>query len=184
MERAVVLNRVPRDKLPRVLAHVLDALAASSARSDDVFSADEKKQLCEMLALASPADVDALVALVSRAFVDAAHFGAVNRDALRARDGVGEDSLALLEKAWRKKGRAVAQQIAARHPLDAAELAKAPVLAETNWRLHVELGQSSTEKLDLELSHDELLALFQQLNAIQAELDRRSSDSATRASAA
>lgn len=95
-----------------------------------------------MLALPALAEVDALVALVTRALVDAAHFGAVDRDALLLRDGVDADALAVLEKAWRKKGRAVAQQIAARHPLDAAALAQTPVLADTNWRLHVELGQS------------------------------------------
>lgn len=147
MESAVddavgVLNRVPRDKLPRLLAHVLDALAAASSAHADVFSPDEKAQLCEMLALASPTDVDALVALVTRVFVDAAHFGVVDSDALRKRSCVSADALALVERAWRKKGRAVASEIAAKHPLDPAVVAAMPVLTETNWRLHVELGQS------------------------------------------
>lgn len=121
------------------------ALVRTCHQDTDVFSPDEKQQLCEMLALASLNDVDAIVALVTHVFVDAAHFGKVNRDhALLRHSSVSPDVLALVEKAWRKKSKAVAPQIAAKHALDASS---APVLIESNWRLHVEMAQSKLRGL-------------------------------------
>lgn len=174
-----------------------------------MFSAEEKQQLCEMLAF-SAAQVDEMVRLVQRVFIDAAHFEQVDRHALLHRHGVDADVITIVEKAWRKKGKPAAQQIAAKFPLDTsadgASGSSIPVLTETNWRLHLELGQSKIrgttdptaifqmvlrdsgilaeqdEKLDVEMSHDELRAFFWQLNAIQAQVDSKSTS--TQANAA
>ncbi|RLN92514.1 hypothetical protein BBJ28_00011333 [Nothophytophthora sp. Chile5] len=107
--------------------------------------------------------------------------------------GVTDKVAHIVEKTWRKKGRSVAAQVAAAHPTETPPL----VLQHTDWRLHLEMGHSKlagqsqptaifqmemadtsssmnevrTEKLDVELSHAELHALFLQLNAIQTELD-------------
>lgn len=186
-------------------SHVLLAL---HVQDGEVFSAEEKQQLCEMLVL-SAAQVDEMVQFAQRVYVDAAHFGKVDSHALQHRHGVDADVVAIVEKAWRKKGKGVAQQLTAKYPLDSTARS-IPVLRETNWCLHLELGQSKLrgttdptaifqmvlrdpeaaaaeqqdEKLDLEMSHDELRAFFRQLNAIQAQVDSRSSSGATHVNAA
>lgn len=172
----------------------------------EVFSGEEKQQLCEMLAF-SAAQVDEMVLLVQQVYVDAAHFEQLDRHALLYQHGVDADVVTIVEKAWRKKGKPVAQQLAAKYPL-AASGSIIPALTETNWCLHLEMGQSklrgttdptaifqlvlrgpdtsaepSDEKVDLEMSHDELRALFRQLNAIQAQVDSRSSSATTHANA-
>ncbi|KAG6622063.1 uncharacterized protein IUM83_07396 [Phytophthora cinnamomi] len=181
-----VLNAVARDKLGQVLARVLEKMAANES---EVFTTGEKGQLQTMLGL-STAQIDEVVAVAVEIFRDAATFGQVDRNLLLSRD-VDDSVVHAVEKTWRKKGRAVAGQIAALHTVETPSLA----LQKTDWRLHLEMGSSKlsgqlqptaifqleladkssptseTERVDVEISHAELRSLFLQLNAIQAELD-------------
>ncbi|KAE8882534.1 hypothetical protein PF005_g5649 [Phytophthora fragariae] len=181
-----VLNAVARDKLGQVLARVLEKMAANES---EAFTASEKDQLQSMLGL-SAAQIDEVVAVAVEIFRDAATFGHVDRNLLLSR-GVGDSVAHAVEKTWRKKGRALAGQIAAFHAVETPSL----VLHKTDWRLHLEMGSSKlsgqsqptaifqlevahknsptneTERMDVELSHAELRSLFLQLNAVQAELD-------------
>ncbi|POM57887.1 Hypothetical protein PHPALM_37544 [Phytophthora palmivora] len=136
----------------------------------------------------SDVQIDDVVAVAKEIFRDATTFGEVDGNLLLAHGA--DDRVALVvDKTWRKKGVAVAAQIAAFYGVEPAlELQK------TDWRLHLEMGSDKrsgqsqptaifqldladkgssieTERLDIELSHAELRSLFLQLNAIQAELD-------------
>lgn len=106
-----------------------------------MFSAEETQQLKAMLSLSS-AEIDAMVAFIQKTFIDAAHFEKVDRNALLTREAVHPAVVAIMEKAWRKKGKPVASQIAAKHPMMREGGSPFPVLQDTNWRLHLELGQS------------------------------------------
>ncbi|OWY94627.1 hypothetical protein PHMEG_00035592 [Phytophthora megakarya] len=159
----------------------------SDAQETTVFSASEKEQLQRMLTL-SAAQIDETVAAATEIFQDAAAFGHVDRNLLLSR-GVADAVVQVVEKTWRKKGSAVAKQIAASYPVESAW-----TLQKTDWRLHLEMGSSKrsgqsqpraifqlalkdkssseeTERLDVELTHDEMRSLFLQLNAVQADLD-------------
>ncbi|KAF1323107.1 hypothetical protein FI667_g10855, partial [Globisporangium splendens] len=114
----------------------------STAKQDsEVFSAQETQQLQEMLSF-SKDDIDAMVALVQDVFLDATRFGKVDRHALLTHEGVDPDVVAMLEKVWRKKGKALLASepfAGGKHPMD---LANVSVLRATEWRLHLEMGQS------------------------------------------
>ncbi|EGZ25183.1 hypothetical protein PHYSODRAFT_359430 [Phytophthora sojae] len=160
-----------------------------AANESEVFTASEMDQLQSMLGL-SAVQIDEVVAVAVKIFRDAATFGHVDRNLLLS-SGVDDAVAHAAEKTWRKKGRAVAGQIAAFHAVETPSL----VLQKTDWRLHLEMGSSKlsgqsqptaifqlevadmssptseTERLDVELSHAELRSLFLQLNACQAALD-------------
>ncbi|KAH7463058.1 hypothetical protein PRIC2_001617 [Phytophthora ramorum] len=177
-----VLNAVASDKLGHVLARVLEKMAANER---EVFTISEKDQLQSMLGLADD-QIDAVVDVSREIFQDAATFGHIDRTLLTSR-GADNDVLHIVEKTWRKKGRQVAVSFAVETPSLA--------LQKTDWRLHLEMGDSKrsgqsqptaifqldvadksssmneTDRLDVEFSHAELRSLFLQLNAIQAELD-------------
>lgn len=179
METFAVLNAVG-DKLGQLLTRVLEKLVTN----EEVLTNEEKQQLETVLGM-DAAQIDRVVAIASTVFTDAASFGSVNRNLLSSR-GVDEKTLHVVEKAWRKKGEAVAKQIAAHRAVDTPT-----VLQSSEWRLHLQMGsnklsgqakttaifqlhlasEKETERLDVELSHEELRSLFSQLNAIQTELD-------------
>ncbi|KAG7395507.1 COMM domain-containing protein 10 [Phytophthora boehmeriae] len=186
LQSFAVLNDVKRDRLGQVLARVLEKMASNES---EAFTAAEKDQLGSMLALAD-AQIDEVVAVATDVFTNASTFGQIDRNLLTSR-GVQDNALFTVEKAWRKKGRVVAEQIAAHHSIETPSLE----LQGTDWRLHLQMGSNhrsgqseptaifqldvadkssatnETERLDVEFSHAELRALFLQLNAIQAELD-------------
>ncbi|GMF10909.1 unnamed protein product [Phytophthora lilii] len=107
-----------------------------AANESEVFTASEKEQLTTMLGV-TEAQVDKAVAVAQEIFRDAAAFGQVDRNLLPSR-GVEEDVLRVVEKTWRKKGSPVAQQIAAFNAVETSAL----VLQKTDWRLHLEMGNS------------------------------------------
>ncbi|RQM14985.1 hypothetical protein DD237_005000 [Peronospora effusa] len=186
-----------RDKLGQILDRVLEKMAVNvitncietSESESQVFTSSEKDQLKKMLGI-EDAQIQEVVDIAKEIFGNAATFGEVDRTLLRSR-GVHDKVVQVVEKMWRKKGRAVAKQIELYQTVETPAL----VLQKTDWRLHLQMGSSKRsgqseptaifqlnvagkssatkkiEKLDIELSHAELRTLFLQLNTIQAELD-------------
>lgn len=164
-----MFNAIARDKLGQVLARVLEKMAADVRSSwvnrrrrpryvrcsflflgnmallpimqePEVFTASEKYQLKSMLGLVDT-QIDEAVDVAKEIFRDAATFGQIDRNLLLSR-GVDDNVAHAVEKTWRKKGRAVAAQIAA---LQAVESLETPslVLQKTDWRLHLQMGTST-----------------------------------------
>ncbi|CEG48064.1 HCaRG [Plasmopara halstedii] len=184
MRTFAVLNAVPKERLGQVLTRVLDKMARNEV---EVFSASEKSQL-ETILMLSGEQIDSIIDVTMTIYHDAAMFGHVDQNLLTSH-GVDENVVHAIEKAWRKRGRSVAAQIAAFKMVCRPALQ----LRKTEWRLHLEMGSNKrsrqskplailqldlvgpsaneNEKMDVEISHTELRSLFLQLNAIQAELD-------------
>ncbi|GLE01161.1 hypothetical protein PINS_up009991 [Pythium insidiosum] len=183
---APVLNRMPREKLPQVLTHVLTRLLESP---DEIFSNDEAHQLMAMLGFSST-DIDDLVASTLAIFVEAASFGGISAPALRS-EKYDEHVISAVEQVWRKRGAAHAERLATSHQIVADRYLK-----RSNWELNLEIGQrklcnqsntsvvfqletgscpsdkqENEDTLSFEMNHTELLAFFRDLNSIQVELD-------------
>ncbi|DBA00655.1 TPA: hypothetical protein N0F65_003584 [Lagenidium giganteum] len=182
-----VLNDVVKEKLPHVLAHILDKIAVD--KNAEIFAPEEHVQLQTMLSFTAP-QIDAMTSACRDLFIEAADFGMPSRASL-AKRGLTDEVIAVVEKGWRKKGRAVTPQ------LQSTQITTPLVLRDSTWRLHLEMGQSklsgvtkpvaifqthladhsgstiSNEKLEFEMNHSELFQFFQQLNAIQAALDQQ-----------
>ncbi|CAI5730377.1 unnamed protein product [Hyaloperonospora brassicae] len=182
----VVLNAVAHNGIGHVLTRVLNKMAVNAS---EVYTDREKHPLQSLLGL-EIRQIDEVVDVAKCIFRDAAMFGHVDRNLLLSR-GADGSVVRAVEEAWKEVGSVVAERIAAAREGEGSSL----VLQKTGWRLHLQMGSSKraghlqptaifqldvvdeasisklTEKLDVELSHEELRSLFLQLNAVQAELD-------------
>uniref|UniRef100_A0AAV1TGN4 COMM domain-containing protein n=1 Tax=Peronospora matthiolae TaxID=2874970 RepID=A0AAV1TGN4_9STRA len=134
--------------------------------------------------------IDDILYVANDVFEDAATFRHIDQNLLLSHD-VNDNVVHAVEKAWKKAGSVEAEHAVAAQKVRMPSL----VLQKTDWRLHLQMGSSKragylqpmaifqldvmdersktkqTERLDVELSHEELRLFFLQLNGIQAELD-------------
>ncbi|XP_072037978.1 COMM domain-containing protein 10-like [Amphiura filiformis] len=187
IKRAVsLINDIDASKFPRLLSRILQKLHLRDERS---FTEDEEEKLEGALGIEGR---DLQLVLETTAFIlEQAAYHIAKPTVLSQQlqnIGLAEDKVAVFVKAWTSSGKGVVEKLRQR--------TLAPnQLEEVNWRLNLQMAQSSKTKMKkpnamfefvvngetddkeqqkkvrMEFNHEELYEFYNQLESIQGQLD-------------